>query len=138
MAILRTAALSIGLVGLTHGIAWACSCASVGELPGELTEDDLVVFAEVVSVQAPFTGCVMSSADEMTVQLDVIEGFHGASDGERITVTTARSGASCGVAFEAGETWLVHAFDGHVSLCGGSLQLNEGDEQLELIAERFE
>src|SRR5688500_5874852 len=113
---------SVLLTSLFHGVAWACSCAETGSLEDSLAESDLVVYGEVIStkVRRRGLGCTMSSLDPMDVEIEVIEAFEGAEDGEVVTVTTASSGASCGVDFGEGERWLVFAAgeDLSVGLCG--------------------
>lgn len=131
----RPAALFIALELAVHGIAWACSCAEPGSVAEEAAASDLVVFGEVVSVREPGLGCSQSSADPVQVRIDVLEGFVGAAAGDEVEVETAREGASCGVGFEEGQTWLVYAQGGSASLCSRTRRAEAGDPELVELAD---
>jgi hypothetical protein len=95
-------------------------------------EFDLVVWGEVLTVRDPLLGCFSNtSMDPVNVRIEVIEGFAGAEAGDVVTVQTPSSGASCGVDFQPGDTWLIFAMkDGNVSLCGPSRETGEDDSTL--------
>ncbi|MBX2798163.1 MAG: hypothetical protein KTR31_10850 [Myxococcales bacterium] len=137
--VIRPIALGIGLPLVLHGVAWACSCLEPGSVADEAAASDLVVFGEVLSVtEPPFSGCTgTSSADPMTVRIEVLEGFVGADAGDVIAVTTNRDGASCGVSFGEGETWLVYAVNDSVSLCSRTRAAGADDEELQQLADEF-
>ena len=131
---------SFSVLGLAvHGVAWACSCAMITSSPEELFQDNNVVFyGEVLSVVEPISlGCsgVQSSADPIDVQFEVIEGYKGADDGETLKFTTARGGASCGVAFEEGETWLIYTSSDNLNLCDPSVRVEDDDADLDVLRE---
>lgn len=134
--ILRSLSLFLALEIGMHGVAWACSCAAPDSVEASFTDSDLVVLAEVLSVREPLSlGCTVSSADPMSVRLEVIEGFAGAEAGDVVTVTTARDGASCGVSFRAGESWVVYARDGQVGVCGRTRLATADDPELDVLAD---
>ena len=127
----------VGLFGLTHGVAWACSCAMSDDPPEVLFENyEVVFYGEIVSVQEPVPlGCsgTVSSADPVQVRIDVLEGFKGAEGGEELEFTTARDGSSCGIAFEVGEAWLIYANTGRLGLCDPTEQMNADDPDLDVL-----
>lgn len=101
------------LTALVHGAAWACSCVASGYGTADMVDDfDLVVWGEVLSVRSAFVGCgPRSSMDPVNVRIEVIDGFAGVSAGDVVTVHTPSSGASCGIEFQPGSTWLIFAQD---------------------------
>lgn len=125
------AVLELGI----HGVAWACSCATLDTVEDALADSDLVVYGEVLSVRGPFSlGCTISSADPMQVRVEVLEAFEGAEVGDVITIETARDGASCGVGFQEGEDWLIYASGGSTGLCTRTRPADADDPELEELA----
>jgi hypothetical protein len=69
--------------------------------------------------------------DPVNVRIEVIDAFAGAEPGDVVTVQTPAGGASCGVDFQVGSTWLIFAEeDPKVSLCGPSREAGEDDSTL--------
>lgn len=119
------AALQIGL----QSWAWACSCVGTPNLDDAFDGADQVFHGEVRSVRAPVQlGCSGSSADRVTVRIDVLDAWKGTSVGETVEVQTPRSGASCGVEFEADTRWVVYASDGQTHLCSRTQRVVDGEE----------
>ena len=110
----------VSLVGLVMGVllfggvdrTYACLCALPGS-PAEELESAAAVFAgEVVSVrEAEATLGMISSADPTTVEFRTIRVWKGPSGGTQ-TLTTARSGISCGFSFVKGREYIVYSYDG--------------------------
>jgi hypothetical protein len=101
---------------------------------------DQVFLGEVLQgpLEPGFLGCAgapIGSADPMEYEVEVIEAFAGVETGEVVTVTSARSGASCGVEMSEGETWLLMVSDGSVSLCDWNLPGDEADDELDALRE---
>ena len=110
----------VSLVGLVMGVlvfggvgrSYACLCPLAGS-PAEELESAAAVFAgEVVSVrEAEATLGMISSADPTTVEFRTIRVWKGPSGGTQ-TLTTARSGISCGFSFVEGREYIVYSYDG--------------------------
>jgi hypothetical protein len=124
--------IGVAAVGLILApVTPACACSCVGETrPEELAEGAAIVFVGIVhDIDAPFQ-LLQGSADPVTVRFDVTE-VHKGDVPERISVVTARDGASCGYPFRAGGQYLVFAqLDGSGStthlttgLCAGNRDL---------------
>jgi hypothetical protein len=130
--LLRPISLFVALQLGSMGLAWACSCAEPPPVADALAEADQVFYGEVLSIDGPAgLGCGgVSSADPMAVRIEVRDAWKGTSAGETVTVETARDGASCGVDFVEGETWLVYATDGRASLCSRTRMAGSGDDEL--------
>lgn len=115
---LATFLLTFGLVALLlPGEAKACSCMRPAPPDEALEAAEAVFFGEVLTVEAVAHG--------LRVNIQVEHGWKGV-DGDRVEVWTASSGASCGVSFRPGETYLVYAesFDDRLgaSLCSRTRQ----------------
>ena len=100
--------------------AHACSCVQFTR--AELFERADAVFAgEATAVKAPFripfTG---SGLDPVTVEFAVSQVWKGPQQGT-MTVTTARSEASCGYRFREGGKYIVYARDRETGLCAGTM-----------------
>ena len=110
----------VSLVGLVMGVllfggvgrSYACICGLPGS-PSEELERVAAVFAgEVVSVrEADAILGSISSADPTTVEFRTIRVWKGPSGGTQ-TLTTARSGISCGFSFVEGREYIVYSYDG--------------------------
>lgn len=121
------------------GIVWACSCA-LPETATEKLDASNAVFLGTVESSRPI-GChffVQSSMDQTKTKFTVTEGFKSASDGETVEILHATEGASCGVEFNEGESWLIFARedgDGGLTtgLCDGNgLEADAADDLTEL------
>ncbi len=117
--------------------AHACSCVLPGPPEAELARSVAVFSGRVVKRDAP-VGLVVSSADPVEVTFEVYSVWKGPAY-STITVTTARSGASCGYAFEKGEEYLVYA-DGSadsltVSMCSRTQPLGWAEDDLAALGE---
>ncbi|WP_405107784.1 hypothetical protein MHH28_27930 [Paenibacillus sp. FSL K6-1217] len=88
-------------------VTYACSCA-VSPSPLEALEKSEAVFeGTVVRVKEKFK-LMKSSMDPVSVTFQVGARWKGEL-GEKVTVTTAQSGASCGFEFTKGERYIVYA-----------------------------
>lgn len=117
--------------------ALACSCVLPGPPDAELARSTAVFSGRVVSRDEP-GGLLSSSADPVRVTFEVYAVWKGPAY-RTITITTARSGASCGYAFEKGEEYLVYA-DGSadsltVSMCSRTQSLSSAEEDLTKLGE---
>jgi hypothetical protein len=110
--------LAGGLVPLTAGASWACSCAPTATTEGEqwraiAAQAPFVYVAEVVEerqVQTP------EGYPEREYVLRVTNSLKGGVMGTR-TVRTAQHGAMCGVTLDPSRRVLVHA--DRLGLCSG-------------------
>lgn len=122
------------------GIVWACSCDLPEPASVRLDASDAVFLGTVERNRS--LGCqvfVQSSMDQTETRFTVEEGFKAAAEGDTIEIVHGTSGASCGVVFQEGESWLVFARaneDGRLTtaLCDGNNL--EGDAQDDLAALR--
>lgn len=94
-----------------RGVAWACSCAT--STPQESWETADQVF--VGTARGTSWSCDRW-ADHRS-SFEVTEAFLGVEEGEMVTVQHSLDGASCGMEFEAGESYLVVAYEGSTNLC---------------------
>lgn len=102
-------------------VTYACSCV-VSPSPLEAMEKSAAVFeGTVVSIKEKFK-IMQSSADPVRVTFQVGARWKGEM-GERVTVTTAQSGASCGFEFTKGERYIVYAGVEEVEGTGGTAKL---------------
>lgn len=122
------------LQSVASTVAWACSCMPNEDTPEALLEAHATVFVGEVLSGPRERGCgrpfgSVGSADPVTYTLEVTEAFKGVAAGDEIVLETARSGVSCGVEMEVGESRLVYTHDDTVGLCdpGGRAADNEGD-----------
>jgi hypothetical protein len=117
--------------------AYACSCMMPGS-PLEEMERSAAVFAgKVVKMDAP-GGQIISSADPVTVVFEVSRVWKGPEEAQ-ITLTTARSSASCGYEFSGGVEYMVYAYEGEsgleAGLCTRTMLLANAGEDLEVLGE---
>ncbi|MES2639710.1 MAG: hypothetical protein V4850_09510 [Myxococcota bacterium] len=120
-------------------VAWACSCNSEESTPAERLDAHEKVFVGEVLDGPHARGCglVTSSIDPVTYTLAVTEAFKGVTEGDDITLKTQRSGVSCGLEMEVGESRLIYTYadDDWVSLCGpGGLAAESAEEIVALRA----
>lgn len=102
-------------------VTYACSCA-VSPSPLEALDKSTAVFeGTVVSIKEKFK-LMQSSADPVQVTFQVGARWKG-EVGERVTVTTAQSGASCGFEFTEGERYIVYAGGEEAEDTGGTAKL---------------
>jgi hypothetical protein len=106
--------------------AVACSCAGISER--QAFEGADVVFEGVaISVKEPLI--IQSSGDPVEFTFSIESTLKGELPSQRVTVTTALSGASCGAEFQVGERWRVFAsgsIDSLAShLCAGNRLLDD-------------
>ncbi len=121
-------ALAVGMAGATTASALACTCAALTEEEA-FAAADVVVLGVVVDSDDPFFGPIMSSADPVRYTIAVERVFKGNEVGSQVEVSTARSGASCGLEMSIGQRWRLYAYrDGglQANLCGGSELLSPG------------
>lgn len=101
--------------------AHACTCASSGSPREAMADADAVFFGKVAAIQTPSPRLkngewVISSADPVTVEFDVIKVWKG-SLRKIMTIETERSEISCGFEFKEGRRYVVYAYDGYTGLC---------------------
>ena len=117
--------------------AYACSCALPGPLDEELINASAVFTGKVVKLAEPIGGIgPISSADPIKVTFQVYTVWKG-SVSQMTTITTARSGASCGYTFEKGGEYIVYA-DGSenslsVSLCSRTQPFDTAEDDLAIL-----
>lgn len=99
-----------GLAVLPSGPAWACSCG-VPQRAG-----DLVVVGVAERVNKPWLG------QDVRVRIRV-EAVERGTAGERVELTTAENGGTCGYGFQEGHRYRVHANEGSTTLCDGNEDL---------------
>ena len=87
---------------------YACSCMAL--LPGQaLARADVAFVGVVRQVTDSMEGPIYSSGDPVSYTFAVEEVLKG-SVGAAVVVTSARGGASCGMAFGLAERWRVYAY----------------------------
>lgn len=102
-------------------LAHACSCAPSGSPKEAMAEANAVFFGKVVAIRTPGPRLrngewVISSADPMTVEFDVVRVWKGPIR-QNLSVQTERYEVSCGFGFKEGRRYIVYAYDGHTGLC---------------------
>jgi hypothetical protein len=117
--------------------ACACSCAPPGPLDEDLTTAAAVFTGKVVGLDESIGGSgPISSADPMKVTFQVYTVWKG-SVSQTTTVTTARSGSSCGYTFEKGGEYIVYAHGPEnnlsVSLCSRTQPLATAEDDLAVL-----
>ncbi len=124
--LLAALVVALGLVPLTAGASWACSCGSSGftesqEWRSVAAKAPTVYVAEVTWR----TGGPTQNADgstgpgEYRYSLQVVESLKGGVTGTR-TGTTSDQGSACGATLQQRRRVLV--YDEELSLCGGFTQ----------------
>ena len=115
----------------------ACSCVPPGP-PSEALAESAVVFAGKVTSVREFEdpdATTYSSTDPTTVEFKVDTVWKGPSY-ETMSLTTARSDASCGFTFIEGEEYVVYSRDGAtVSLCSRTRSVAYAQEDFDELGE---
>ena len=116
--------------------AYACSCVLPGPPDEELTNAAAVFSGRVIDIVKPINFGSISSADPIKVTFQVQEVWKG-SVSLTTTITTARSGASCGYIFKKGSEYIVYA-DGSennlsVSMCSRTQPLDAAELDLQVL-----
>jgi hypothetical protein len=123
--LLAIAVVACGIVPLTAGASWACSCAAP-TLNGAALDrsiarsQPLIYTAEVVSV----TGNSSGYEYDVLVQ----EALKGTVEEQR-TLTTGLGGGDCGVRLEEGAQLLIYSDEGSLGTCGGFMHGAAADLQ---------
>ena len=111
--------------------AFACSCLPPGPPGDELARSAAVFAGKVVGLDVP--AGVNSGADPVRVTFQISQVWKGTAS-PNLVVTTAQSSASCGVAFEQGQDYLVYAAGTDdaltASLCSRTGTLSAASEDL--------
>ena len=116
----------------------ACSCVAPSSPSGELGKSEAVFVGTVTNIEAKNKVSdklgLGSSADLMLVTISVSKAWKGI-DQKNITVTTAKSSASCGFSFEKGKEYIVYANSReeglHVSLCSRTSLVENAQKDLQ-------
>ena len=121
--------VACGLVPLTAGASWACSCGAPDQ--GETQQwRSIAATAPLIYVAAvtgrsggepveAADGTLSSGGGEVSYRLRVVESLKGSASGTR-TATTSDQESSCGVVLDPRRRVLVH--DERLGLCGGFTQ----------------
>lgn len=134
MRIFLLLVIIVSMLTIETESAYACSCAPSGPLDEELTNAAAVFTGKVVGLAEPIGGFgPISSADPIKVTFQVYTVWKG-SVSQTTTITTARSGASCGYTFEKGGEYIVYAHGPEnnlsVSLCSRTQPLATTEDDL--------
>ncbi len=137
MRILLSLVLTISMLTIETGPAYACSCVIPGPPDEELANSSAVFSGKVVNLAEPFSGFgPVSSADPIKVTFQVDKVWKG-SVSQTTTISTARSSASCGYTFEKGGEYIVYAYgtenDLSVSLCSRTQPLDTAQDDLAVL-----
>ncbi|MEK5252867.1 hypothetical protein NST74_05325 [Paenibacillus sp. FSL F4-0125] len=136
MIILCFTLIFMALLTVRPSVTYACSCVVPAE-PLEALESSTAVFVgKVVKIKEP-RGTIISSADPVKVTFEVGSSWKGV-EGNKVTLTTALSSASCGFEFVEGESYIVYANDNRegdsgklvASLCSRTKLLASASEDL--------
>ena len=134
MRIFLLLVIIVSMLKIETESACACSCAPPGPLDEELTNATAVFTGKVVSLAEPIGGFgPISSADPIKVTFQIYTVWKG-SLSQTTTITTARSGASCGFTFEKGGEYIVYAHGPEnnlsISLCSRTQLLSTAEDDL--------
>ncbi len=132
MRIFLLLVIIVSMLTIETESAYACSCAPPGPLEEELTNATVVFTGKVVDLAESIGGFgPISSADPMKVT------FWKGSVSQTTTITTARSGSSCGYTFEKGGEYIVYAHGPEnnlsVSLCSRTQPLATAEDDLAVL-----
>lgn len=105
--------IACGLVPLSAGASWACSCGSYGFTESQQYRS---IAAKAPVVYVAEVAAVTRADGQNRYALRVLESIKGGASGTR-TVTTSDQGSACGVTLPQGLRVLVSAEP--FSLCGG-------------------
>lgn len=124
--------LALGALHLGQAaVAWACSCTPDAMEVSAATLDD---YDQVFVGTARSTrGWSCQPSAEHTTRFEVTEAFQGVEEGEVVKVEHRLDGASCGMEFERGESYLVTAREGSVSLCSPTWLAAESQDDIERL-----
>lgn len=112
---LRHAARTLALALLGAAAARACSCAPPMPVNRAVEAATAVFVGKVTRVDMVGEGFQQKKRATFAV-----EAVHkGADVGQVVQVLTNRHSASCGLAFQAGETWAVYAYERPPQVGGG-------------------
>ncbi|WP_090726905.1 hypothetical protein [Paenibacillus sp. PDC88] len=126
------------LLGLAHSVmpstAHACSCAGPVSMEEQLSRKTAIFTGKLISLSRPNQGMIMSSAEPVSAQFEVMNVWKGEL-GTEATVYTATSSESCGYeGFEVDEEYIVFAYGPYdqlkTGLCEGTKQLDTAQEEL--------
>lgn len=125
----------VSMLAIETEPARACSCVPPGPPHEELAKATAVFSGKVVGLSKTFS-VFGSSADPVKVTFQVYTVWKGPVN-QTITITTARSGATCGYTFEKGGEYLVYA-DGTenslaVSLCSRTQPVVAAEDDLAVL-----
>jgi hypothetical protein len=107
LIILSITLIFMALLTVRPSVTYACSCVVPAE-PLEALEKNTAVFVGRVVDIKKTKGTIISSADPVKVTFDVDSSWKGV-EGNKVTLTTALSSASCGFEFVEGESYIVYA-----------------------------
>jgi hypothetical protein len=122
------------LLAPLFGAAPALACSCVFPTVEQAKQDAVALFEGRVTsiVDAPAAGADVDS--EYSVTLHVARSWRGLEKQARVTLRTAKSGATCGYAFEVGTSYLVYAGGApgklEVNSCSRTRRLREASEDL--------
>lgn len=98
----------MALLTVRPSVTYACSCVVPEEPLKALEKSSAVFVGKVVDMKEP-KGLIISSADPVKVTFEVDSSWKGIK-GNKVTLTTALSSASCGFEFVEGESYIVYAY----------------------------
>lgn len=136
MMFLSITLIFMALLTVRPSVTYACSCVVPAE-PLEALESSSAVFTgKVVDKKEP-KGTIISSADSVKVTFEVDSSWKGVK-GNKVTLSTALSSASCGFEFVEGESYIVYAYANdeddssklEASLCSRTKLLASASEDL--------
>ena len=143
VSVLLALAMSLLLVTLDAGPAYTCSCAETRSVEETLQKSSAVFSGKATKVkefspESPEAGDALLGLGPVTFEIQ--EAWKGVS-GKSVVVYGQGPGASCGIDFERGETYLVYAYrsDGDLGtdFCGRTKPLSyAGSDVSELNATR--
>lgn len=139
LIILSITLIFMALLTVRPSVTYACACVVPAE-PLEALESSSAVFTgKVVGIKEP-KGTIISSADPVKVTFEVDSSWKGV-EGNKVTLTTALSSASCGFEFVEGESYIVYAYANdeddsgklEASLCSRTKLLASASEDLKVL-----
>lgn len=127
---------------LAKAMVFACSCSMSSTCPTLGRTGSPVFVGSVIEVTDAGFQSGNKFLSSRKVRLRVTEHFGGlAPEQSEVEVWTGRGGGDCGIAFEAGETWLIDAFaseDGafHTGICSFTRRIDAVGAALQLLRKR--
>lgn len=136
MMFLSITLIFIALLTVRPSVTYACSCVVPAEPLEALKSNSAVFTGKVVDKKEP-KGTIISSADSVKVTFEVDSSWKGVK-GNKVTLSTALSSASCGFEFVEGESYIVYAYANdeddsgklEASLCSRTKLLASASEDL--------